>query len=270
MPPLLRSFVRFVRPGLAGVALAAGSALAQPDVPAQEVQWLSEIFPPFSFAGPGGARGIAVELARESMLRGGLPEVAPVFMPWPRVLVQLASDQPVCVTLMTRTAKRESQYQWVGTIVPDDLAIARRADLPAEQAARPLSTLQVVLIRGDVSEEAAVSLGLRETQLHRVSDPDTAARMLMRGRVDAWLHGEAGMRWTLASQGVPNRAVVMQQRQRAGDNYFACSRAVSPAYISRLQQGLDEVKRPQRGASSLYERIISSYLAGPAEPVVKR
>jgi polar amino acid transport system substrate-binding protein len=243
------------------MAAAVGPASAA-EVP---VQWVSEAFPPFSFVGPGGPRGIAVDLMGAALAKAGLPDVAPAFMPWARVLQVLEEPTPVCVTAMTRTAAREARYQWVGPFVPADIAVGRRTPAPPwPRSDQPLAGLSVVVVRGDVSEEAARTLGTQEKRLFRVPDPESAARMMLAGRVDAWVYGEAVMRWTLNSLQTPPAQYRIDGKVHAGDNYFACSRAVSAGYLKRLQQGLDALKQAPKGGLSDYDKIVARYLnAGP-------
>lgn len=262
--------MRRTRAWLAGVlCLATGTTQAQTSTSgAQAVQWLSEAFPPFSFVGPSGPRGIAVDLMKASLAQAGLPEAAPAFMPWARVLQVLALPAPACVTAMTRTPARESLYQWVGPFLPADLAVGRKAPAPPWPAGdKPLAGRNVVVVRGDVSEEAARTLGADEAHMYRVADPEIAARMMLAGRVDGWVYGEAVMRWTLASMETPPDQYRIDGKVRAGDNYFSCSAGVSADYLKRLQQGLDAVKQTPKGGVSEYDKILSRYLKGAPAPV---
>lgn len=244
--------------------LAAGSLAAQPPPAASEaaqaVQWLSEPFPPFSFVGPSGPAGVAVDLMKAAQAQAGLPEGTPLFMPWSRVLQLLAGPAPACVTAMTRTPAREKQYQWVGPFLSADIAVGRRnpaAPWPAGD--KPLAGSDVVVIRGDFSEEVARNLGAEEARIHRVSDPVIAARMMLAGRVEGWVYGEAVMRWTLTSLEIPPDRYRFDGQVRGGDNYFSCNAAVGADYLKRLQQGLDAAKKVKGGASD-YDRILSRYL----------
>ena len=248
------------------LSVAAATALAaqppQPAVePAQPVQWLSEPFPPFSFVGPSGPAGVAVDLMKTAQAQANLPEGAPLFMPWPRVLQVLAGPAPACVTAMTRTPAREKQYQWVGPFLPADHAVARKTPAPPWPGGdKPLAGLDVVVVRGDVAEETARTLGADEARIHRVADPVIAARMLLAGRVDGWVYGEAVMRWTLISLEIPPDHYRFDGQMKGGDNFFACNGAVGADYLKRLQQGLDSAKKANKGGVSEYDRILSRYL----------
>lgn len=240
--------------------LGARATAAEPA--AQPVQWLSEPFPPFSFVAPSGAAGVAVDLMKAAQAHAKLPEGVPLFMPWARVLQVLAAPAPACVTAMTRTAARESLYQWVGPFLPADLAVGRRNPAaPWIGGEKPLAGRDVVVIRGDISEEAARRLGADEARIHRVADPVIAARMMLAGRVDGWVYGEAVMRWTLNSMEVPPDRYRFDGQVKAGDNYFACNAAVGADYLKRLQQGVDAARRPVgRNGPSEYDRIVARYL----------
>ena len=250
---------------LVGLCVAATTALAaQPQQPAPEtpqpVQWLSEPFPPFSFVGPSGPAGVAVDLMKAAQAQANLPEGTPLFLPWPRVLQALAGPAPACVTAMTRTPAREKQYQWVGPFLPADHAVGRKSSAPDWPGGdKPLAGLDVVVIRGDVSEETARALGADEARIHRVGDPVIAARMMLAGRVDGWVYSEAVMRWTLSSLEIPTDRYRFDGQIKGGDNYFACNGAVGADYLKRLQQGLDAAKKAKNGVSD-YDRILSRYL----------
>lgn len=263
--------MRNARSLFAGLCVVAAGGLAAQPMPAasdaaQAVQWLSEPFPPFSFVGPSGPAGVAVDLMKAAQAQANLPEGTPLFLPWARVLQALAGPAPACVTAMTRTPAREKQYQWVGPFLSADLAVGRRnpaAPWPAGD--KPLAGSDVVVIRGDVSEETARTLGAEEARIHRVADPVIAARMMLAGRVDGWVYGEAVMRWTLTSLEIPPDRYRFDGQIRGGDNYFACNAAVSADYLKRLQQGLDAAKKV-KGSASDYDRILSRYLRTDTMP----
>jgi polar amino acid transport system substrate-binding protein len=263
--------VRLVTASFLACSFALYGAKAEPPAPGLSppvaVRWLTEPYPPFSFVGPAGAAGIAIDLQRESLAAAGLADAPPVFMPWARVLMELQSPEPSCVTAMTRTAKREAQYRWVGPFQPSDLAVAWR-DRPRPHGGElPLAGLSVLVVRGDVAEEVAAQLGAEEARLTRVSGPDVALRMLHAGRVDAWVHGQAVMIWTAHSMAVP--VPNFSHPVRSGHNYFACNAAVPESYLVRLQAGLDQLKHAVRGARSPYDRIVAQYL-GTTDPASAR
>lgn len=253
----------------AGVLLGAAGACAAQTAgsEAAAVQWLSEAFPPFSFVGPSGPQGIAVDLMKAAQAQAGLPEVAPAFMPWARVLQILGEPGPACVTAMARTPAREAHYRWVGPFLPVDFVVARKTPAPPWPAGdKPLAGRNVVVVRGDVSEDMARNLGADEVHLHRVSDPEIAARMLLAGRVDGWVYGEAVLRWTLATVGASPDQYRVDGRVKTTDSYFACSLGVGAEYLKRLQQGLDALKVAPKGGISEYDRIVARYLKSQPVP----
>jgi polar amino acid transport system substrate-binding protein len=264
--------MRHARILCAGLCVVAAGRLAAQPAPAapegaQAVQWLSEPFPPFSFVGPSGPAGVAVDLMKAAQAQANLPEGTPLFLPWARVLQVLAGAAPACVTAMTRTPTREKQHQWVGPFLPADHAVGRRNPaVPWPAGDRPLAGSDVVVIRGDVSEETARALGAEEARIHRVADPVIAARMMLAGRVDGWVYGEAVMRWTLNSLEIPPDRYRFDGQIRGGDNYFSCNAAVGADYLRRLQQGLDAAKKAGKGGASDYDRILARYLRSDTMP----
>lgn len=251
---------------LAGAAMASAGAQAQTPADAT-VAWLSEEFAPISFSTPAGPSGIAVDLLQAALQRGGLPPARPTLMPWARIVHLLGSTQPACVTTMTRTPQREASYRWAGPLVPDEIGAGRLPGAPPwPRTATPLAGQRVVVIRGDVSEDVARQLGVAEADLMRVGSPDNAARLVLSGRAKAWVHSDIGIRWTLLTMKRSPEELLIEGKQRVGDNYFACSLAVDPDYLRRLQRGLDELKQAAPNGVSTYDRIVDRYLKREPRP----
>lgn len=235
--------------------------LAQvPSSTTAQVQWLSEEFPPISYLESDTPKGAAVDLAAAALARAGLPAARPRFLPWARVLLVLSGPEAACVTAMTRTPERERQFQWVGPFFDATLTVSRLTRTPPLRAGdQPLAGHSVVVIRGDVSEQSARGLGASEGQIHRVANPDIAARMLLAGRVDFWIYDEAAMRHSLESLGAGQGVTTIDARQSRGAAHFACNARVSAEYVQRLQQGLDNVRLAPKGKTSEYDKIVSIY-----------
>jgi len=234
---------------------------------AEPVRWVSEPYPPFSYVSPEGPRGLAIELVRAAHREAGYAEPEFVFLPWARVLAELGSKRPVCVTAMARTPARESMYRWIGPFVPSLMGVATRRDTDlGNNAASALVGRNVVAIRGDVAADAATRYGADPSRLSLADGPESALRMLNAGRVEAWVHGQAVIRWTIASMKLRQEDYSVQFPLRMGDSYFACSKAVPDAYLGAMQRGLDALRRSKPGTPSRYERIVDPYLDGSIGP----
>lgn len=249
----------------AAVVVLAG--LGAHGLHAEPVRWVSEPYPPFSYVSPEGPRGLAIELVRAAHREAGIAEPEFVFMPWARVLAELATKRPVCVTAMARTPAREGSYRWIGPFVASLMGVATRRD--TELGTNPASALvgrKVVAIRGDVAAEAAARYGAEPVRLSLADGPESALRMLTAGRVEAWVHGQAVIRWTIASMKLRQEDYAVQFPLRMGDSYFACSKAVPDTYLAAIQHGLDALRHSKPGTPSRYDRIVNPYLDGSIGP----
>ena len=248
-------------------ALAMAAALCAPALHAEAVRWVSEPYPPFSYLSPEGPRGLAIDLVRAAHREAGYAEPEFIFMPWARVLAELATKRPVCVTAMARTPAREDAYRWIGPFVASLMGVATRRDTElGNNAATALAGRNVVAIRGDVAAEAATRYGAEPSRLSLADGPESALRMLTAGRVDAWVHGQAVIRWTIASMKLRQDDYSVQFPLRMGDSYFACSNAVPDAYLAAIQRGLTALRRGKPGTPSRYESIVNPYLDGSIGP----
>lgn len=214
-----------------------------------------------------GAARLAIDLVRAAHREAGYAEPVFIFMPWARVLAELATKRPVCVTAMARTPAREDAYRWIGPFVASLMGVATRRDTElGNNAATALAGRNVVAIRGDVAAEAATRYGAEPSRLSLADGPESALRMLTAGRVDAWVHGQAVIRWTIASMKLRQDDYSVQFPLRMGDSYFACSKAVPDAYLAAIQRGLTALRRAKPGTPSRYESIVNPYLDGSIGP----
>lgn len=248
-------------------AVAALAVLGASGASAEPVRWVSEPYPPFSYVSPEGPRGLSIELVRAAHREAGMAEPEFVFMPWARVLAELATQRPVCVTAMARTPARERSYRWIGPFVASLMGVATRRDTElGSNAATALAGRDVVAIRGDVAVEAATRYGAEPARLSLADGPESAVRMLNAGRVEAWVHGQAVIRWTIASMKLRQEDYAVQFPLRMGDSYFACSKAVPDSYLAAIQHGLDTLRRSKPGTANRYDNIVNPYLDGSIGP----
>jgi polar amino acid transport system substrate-binding protein len=153
--------------------------------------------PPLTFEQNGQPAGAAQALARS--ITEGLDIDAPSdSMPLRRLEFE-AKTHPIIIAAITRTARREDSYQWIGRICTDAFVMASRAPNDAIDSLDEARRLKSIAVAAGASNESF----LREqgfTNLDVAASIELEVRRLAEGHDDAWFAPRAGVirAWTAA------------------------------------------------------------------------
>jgi polar amino acid transport system substrate-binding protein len=146
--------------------------------------------PPLTYEQNGQPAGAAQMLARS--VTEGLDIDAP-FEPMPlRRLEFEARSHPIVIAAITRNARREESYQWIGRICTDAFVMASRAPNGAIDSLDQARRLKSIAVVAGASNE----LFLREqgfTNLDVAASIELEVRRLAEGHDDAWFAPRAGV-----------------------------------------------------------------------------
>ena len=89
----------------------------------------------------------------------------------------------------TRTKAREKLFKWVGPITSTVISlIAKQGGARTVASAKDLEGYTIGTVRDDVRELLLREMGVEWKNIYRTDDPQTAAKMLIGGRVDLWAY----------------------------------------------------------------------------------
>ena len=77
----------------------------------------TEIFPPYNYEEDGVLKGVSVEVVREIMKILNIKQKIEIKL-WSRGYFDTINKENVFLFSMIRTADRENQFQWIGTVAP--------------------------------------------------------------------------------------------------------------------------------------------------------
>lgn len=201
----------------------------------------TEQFPPYNYQGATALEGFVVDVVKELKARLGRDDKIRL-VPWLRVLRHLDEEKPAMGFAMARTSDREDQYQWVGPVASMNSILVVRHDHPLRfkswESARQLSAIAVL-------EHSAGGALLSAHKLNNVvaaNRPEINFRMLLKGRVEAWLSVESSVLYHMHQLGInPDKFRLID----VGNNlpmYLAFSLATDRAEVARWQQALEQFK----------------------------
>ena len=220
----------------------------------ENLDFITEEYPPYNYTESGIARGITVDILLESAALMALPLERRNIrsMPWARGYQMARKGPGVLLFSMTRTNDREHLFKWVGPIVPTRIVLLGRRGQQFKLG--DLSTYRIGVIRDDIGHQLINQLGIGNQQLQISSTAVGLANMLERGRIDFWAYDEITAIWFIKKLGLDSSHFTAAYTLKDGETYYAFSLDTDDAQISVLQNGLDKLKQQQR-----YLDIVNAY-----------
>lgn len=225
---------------------------------------LCEDDPPFQLKTEQGTlSGFTVELVRAIQKEVGNSDPI-ALVPWPRGYAMAQTEKDVVLFSMMRTAERNPRFHWVGPIKETRWIFVLRANSPIKLAslddARKLKTLAVP--RNDARDEFLTKMGF--TNLVRVTENQQAAKMLLSGRVDAYVSSDNALPEDLKAAGADLKGIQRSLAFNRYQIYIAISKATNPAVAAAWNQALDKFKK-NGTFQALFARWFPGHdLPGPA------
>lgn len=201
----------------------------------------TEQHPPHNFLGPDGMEGYVVDVVQALKARLGRDDKINL-APWLRAFRYLDENRPVMVLSLARTPGREDKYQWVGPIVDMNLVLVVANDkhprLSSLADARKLRSIAVL-------ELSSADALLKDHEFNNVVAAKRAEinfRMLLKGRVEAWLNVESSVLYHIHRLGIDPDKFRLVDVGHNQELYLVFSLATDRAEVARWQQALEQFK----------------------------
>lgn len=230
----------------------------------EDMKFVTEEYPPFSYLEEGVPSGLSVELLSTALERNGIDLEAEniSLMAWTDAYNTAINRKNTCLFSTARTPERENSFTWVGPII--QCPIVYFAVNNALKTTKPDNKkLRVVAIKDDIGIHVAKEAGVPEENIFQVVTVQDAVKRLVDGTSDVWVYAQypgESLIQTVAEN--PSTFYVLDELG-SSTYYYAFSNQTDTAFIETLQEGLDKLKN-DRGdeGTTTYEKIVSKY-TGP-------
>lgn len=249
---------------LSALVLAGLSLGAQ----AVDLTAFTEDWPPYNYRSDDGSiKGIATDMLRAACAEAKL-SCDIQLVPWARAYATAQNTPNTLVYTTARKPSRESEFLWVGPILPRTTWIYARADaVPAINSVKDLPLFRYAVVRGEAAAQDLMDAGVPAASLVQESSNASVLRVLSKGWVDGMVDTEIGMQWSLRqfehSGGLKVTRLIPLNDQ--GAYFFAVNLKTDPALVARLQRGLDALRRTGK-----LEAIERDYLQPNVRGTAKR
>ncbi len=233
---------------------------AQNGDPNKPLLVFAEDFPPFCYRVDGREVGFGTELVSEILTRVAVPHRIRIET-WKRAYHQTKTEAGHALYSVTRSEKRESDFQWVGPLFEDDTMVYQLAEdaAPVVDLDRLREARSIGVLAGGSSEAYLKSLGFRNLETHRNSL--TIYRKLLLGRLDFGVGSDWELAFRAKLDNLDSEALQAVYTLNHNRMYLAFHRDTSPALIQRLQSQLDALKN-----DGFYQRLLKKYRENPPIP----
>ncbi len=227
-----------------------------------DLQFMTEEFPPISYRDGNKAKGLAVEIVQEMLNRNQSTNKIHVF-PWARALRYTKAKNNGALFGTTWTEQRDSLFHWVGPLV-----IAQSSFYTKSDSNLVISNLEqakdysIGTQFASSNEEFLKTHGF--TKLYSNRDNSLNLKMLMVGRLDAVAGVNLVFNQLIDELQINTNDIQKQHTFRTLKLYLALSKGVPESTVKQLRHTLDTMKR-----DGTFNQIYNKWLPGEIPPGVE-
>lgn len=167
-----------------------------------DLNYVTEIYPPFNFEKNGELKGIAVDFLKEVWSEMGIVEQKIEVLPWARAYKLVQTKKNTVLFSTTRSAARESMFKWAGPIKSNPIGFIARKDSNFKVSSlADLKKYRLGTIRDDFCENVLQENGFDINRLDRVSKLSTNLKKLKNKRIDFVVNSVEGTFIALEKEG---------------------------------------------------------------------
>jgi len=217
---------------------------------AEKLALFTEEFPPFNYSEKGKIIGVSTEIVEAVMKKAGV-EYAIQSLPWARTYKMSQAKPNSFIYSISRRAKREGLFQWVGIITPATqsiFALSNRADVKISSL-DDLNKYEVGTTVEDSREAYLASKGFDVEQFQRVAGDSAYTlnyKKLKKKRIDVMPMPDAVMSHISKQQG-DNPSQVLKKvfpltEISQGGYYLAASLTTPKETVEKVKAALESFK----------------------------
>ena len=223
-----------------------------------DIEFITEAYPPYNFEENGQVQGITVEILLETSKEAGQPikRSQMKLRPWARGYRQALSGPMVMLFSMSRTQEREDKFQWVGPILKNRVAVlAKKSSGIKITSSDDLKKYSIGAVLDDVGEQMVKALG-NTNNVQTSAKPAAVAKKLNSGRIQLWAYDETVAKSVIKSAGLNDNDFEAVYTLKETASFYALSKDVPKPLIELLQTALDRLKARNGGAD--YDALVNA------------
>ena len=224
---------------------------------AQEIQIVTENYPPFNYFDPesGRAEGISTELI-QALLQEVNIQAKIKFYPWVRSYSLAEREPNILIFSMKRTAARENKFKWVGELLKTNIYFIALKGSPIAPTS-DIDNLKGYIIGSIRGGSTAKALQHDGFKIEVVTDRNLNWKKLKKRRIDLWCTELLSAHYTIKTSGDnPDKIhpIALYEKVSGDSLYAAFSRQTDDKLVEKFRRGFEKVKY-----STDYNEILKKY-----------
>ena len=241
-----------------GTSMIIGCLCLVASVVAEQLNFYTEHFPPYSYVKADTITGLNTELVRRSCIKAQLQCQFHLY-PWLRAYEAANKDPQGALYSTSRNLLREPLFKWVGPLAHSKASMYRLKSRPNVNptSLEDAKKYVIAVARGDVYELYLQSQGFEHgVNLLGLAAKADAVGLFLQGKVDLLIGSELILpTWLAQYDQTVDVVEPVIDLSVVGANYLALNPAVPDSVVLKLQQALDEIY-----VSGEYQQLADSYL----------
>jgi polar amino acid transport system substrate-binding protein len=245
-----------------GAVLSNSVALAEV-ASAEDLVFITEQFPPFSFEEGGMVQGISVDLLEVALNWMGfdLNRSEILLLPWGEGYERALKENGTVLFSTVRLSEREESFRWAGPIITiKDVLVARKEMGIEINSPEDISKYRTGAVEDDSTLIRLLGLGVREEDLVIEEEAGALVEMLANGSIDLLAYEEISTFDQLEKLGADTSDYEVVRVLGVYDLYYAFNVNVSASLVQAFHDGLKEATKVGDDGVSDYQRILYSHL----------
>lgn len=231
---------------------------------AEDLTYITEQRPPFSYEKGGMLQGISVDLLEMVWKRMdvNLNRSAIQLLPWTEGYEKTLRENGTVLFSTGRLPEREQLFKWAGPIASDRYVLLAKKDknigLLNEEN---LKNIKIGAIEDDMAVQMLLDEGVNEENMILETTSTPIIEMLKNGSIDAWAYGETAGIWEIQELGENASNYKAAYVLGVSDAYLAFNKGVPDSLVQSFQEAIDYIKgnKDEKGISD-YDKILMKYI----------
>ena len=207
----------------------------------ETLTYYAENYPPSNYFAGGELVGVSVEILKLLWSRMGMEEQDIYVVPWARGYKNVLDTPNTMLFTMSRSAKREKLFKWVGPIfVSRHILVSRKETNMKLNSIQDAFGYRIATIRGDISEQSLLDVSFPEQNMAKLTQLNQAFSMLNKSRVDLVMVSLLGFTHLVKERNLSPSDYDIALTVNELGNYFAFNLETPDEIIEKFQRAVDE------------------------------
>lgn len=234
-------------------------------VSVNDLVYITEQFPPFSYQENGKLQGISVDLLDKVLgnMNTTLNRSEIKVLPWAQGYQMALQDNNTVIFSTGRIPEREALFKWVGPISSIKVVLFALNEKHIKiNSPEDLRALKIGVVKDSAEGPVVIKAGANPGNLVERNNTTQVIDILKAGTIDAWAYPDLVGMWLAEKAGLnASEYEVVYQLTKDSPLYYAFNKNTSDSTVQAFQTALNQTKKGKEASGiSDFEMVLYGYL----------